>query len=96
MNFSKDERRMLIDLICDKQTRMIVKDHTKYKSKEYKELEKLKVRIKDMWGGVYMTVSIGALVVGGILIFIGGMGAGIVLISLCAANGRDRDEWRLD
>lgn len=48
MNFSKDERKMLIDLICDRQTHMIVKDHTKYKSKEYKELEKLKVRIKDM------------------------------------------------
>lgn len=39
-----------------------------------------------------MTVSVGALVVGGVLIFIGDMGAGIVLISLCAANGRDRDE----
>lgn len=48
MSLSKDERKMLIVLICDKQTNMIVKNHMKYESKEYKELERLKVKIKDM------------------------------------------------
>lgn len=40
----------------------------------------------------HMAVSLGTLVIGGILIFIGGACAGIALISLCAINGRDRDE----
>lgn len=41
MNFSKDERRMLIELISSEQIHMIIKDHTKYKSDKYKALEKL-------------------------------------------------------
>lgn len=36
---SKNERKLLIELICNEQTHMIVKDH---------ELEELKVKIKDM------------------------------------------------
>ena len=47
-SFSKDERKMLIELICNEQTHMIVKDHTKYESEKYKKLEELKVKIKDM------------------------------------------------
>lgn len=49
--FSDEERQTLIELICDKQTHMIVKDHTKYNSKKYKLLEHLKIKIKDMKGG---------------------------------------------
>lgn len=46
--FSKEERKILIKLICNEQTHMIVKDHTKYDSDKYKSLEALKVKIKDM------------------------------------------------
>lgn len=44
----KDDKRLLIELICSEQTRMIVKDHTKYESDRYKHMEELKVKIKDM------------------------------------------------
>ena len=37
-----------MQIICEKQTKMIAKDHTKYSSEKYKHLEKLKVLIKDM------------------------------------------------
>ena len=46
--FSKEEKKILIELICNEQTHMIVKDHTKYDSNKYKSLEVLKVKIKDM------------------------------------------------
>lgn len=45
---NKEDKKLLIELICDEQTRMIVKDHTKYESNRYKHLEELKVKIKDM------------------------------------------------
>ena len=45
---SKREKKMLIELICDEQTRMIVEDHTQYGSDRYKDLETLKIKIKDM------------------------------------------------
>lgn len=43
-----EEKRMLIELICNEQTHMISKYHRKYKSDKYNKLEKLKVKIKDM------------------------------------------------
>lgn len=46
-SLTKDEKKMIIELICNEQTHMIVKDHTKYDSDKYKKLEELKVRIKD-------------------------------------------------
>ena len=45
---TKHNRKLLIELICNEQTHMIVKDHTKYESDRYKELEALKIKIKDM------------------------------------------------
>ena len=45
---TKEEKEVLIELSCDKQNRMIIKDYRKYESKKYKNLEKLKVKIKDM------------------------------------------------
>lgn len=30
VRLTKEDKKMLIELICDEQTRMIVKDHTKY------------------------------------------------------------------
>ena len=44
----KDEKKILIELICNEQTRMIIKNNSKYESPRYKNLEKLKVKIKDM------------------------------------------------
>ena len=51
--FTKEERKLLIELICNEQTHMIIKDNTRYGSDKYKKLEELKVKIKDMWGGLY-------------------------------------------
>lgn len=45
---SKDDKKIMIELICNEQTHMIIKDHTKYESEKYKKLEELKVKIKDM------------------------------------------------
>ena len=48
--FTKEEKKILIELICNEQTHMIIKDHTKYESDKYKKLEELKIKVKDMWG----------------------------------------------
>ena len=48
IRLTKEDKKMLIELICDEQTRMIVKDHTKYHSKKYKNLEVLKIKIKEI------------------------------------------------
>jgi hypothetical protein len=45
--FTQEEKNKLIALICKEQSDIIVKDHTKYDSQEYIELEALKVKIKD-------------------------------------------------
>lgn len=45
---TKSEKKILIELICNEQTHMIIKDHTKYDSDKYKSLEELKIKIKDM------------------------------------------------
>ena len=47
MKINKEEKKLLIELICNEQTHMIVKDHTKYDSDKYKKLEELKVKVKD-------------------------------------------------
>lgn len=46
-SLTKEEKKMIIELICNEQTHMIVKDHTKYNSDKYKKLEELKVKVKD-------------------------------------------------
>lgn len=45
---TREEKKMLIELICNEQTHMIIKNHTRYESDKYKKLEELKVKIKDM------------------------------------------------
>lgn len=45
---NKEEKKMLLELICNEQVHMIIKNHNKYCSDKYKSLEKLKVKIKDM------------------------------------------------
>ena len=47
MNFNKEEKKLLLELICNEQIHMIIKDHTKYDSDKYKKLEELKVKVKD-------------------------------------------------
>ena len=48
MKITKEEKKLLIELICNEQTHMIVKDHTKYDSDKYRKLEELKVKIQDL------------------------------------------------
>lgn len=48
MKLSKEEKKLLLELICDEQVHMIIKDNTKYESEKYVKLEELKVKIKDM------------------------------------------------
>lgn len=48
MTFNKEEKRLLIELICDEQTNMIVEDNSLYGSNRYKLLEELKIKIKDL------------------------------------------------
>ena len=49
---TKEERKILIELICNEQTHMIIKHPDRYQSDLYKNLEKLKVKIKDMEGKI--------------------------------------------
>lgn len=44
----KDEKKAIIELICNEQTHMIMKDHTKFDSDKYRELEELKIKIKNL------------------------------------------------
>lgn len=39
---------LVVHLISNEQIHMIIKDHTRYDSDKYKELERLKVKIKDV------------------------------------------------
>lgn len=47
MSISKEDKKVLINLICKEQVEMIVKDSMLYESEYYNQLEKLKVDIKD-------------------------------------------------
>ena len=47
--FTKDQKKVAIDFICKKQTKMIIENKDNYDSDEYKELETIKVKIKNMW-----------------------------------------------
>lgn len=48
MKFNKEEKKLLIETICNEQTKMIIHDHNLYDSPKYIKLESLKVKIKDM------------------------------------------------
>ena len=43
--FTKEDRKMLLELICNEQVHMIIKDNSKYKSDKYKRLEELKIKV---------------------------------------------------
>ena len=48
MEFDKTEKKLLLELICNEQIHMIIKDHTKYDSDKYMMLEILKTKINEM------------------------------------------------
>lgn len=48
MKIDKEEKKLLLELICNEQIHMIIKDNTKYESEKYIKLEELKMKIKDM------------------------------------------------
>lgn len=48
MMFDKEEKKVLLELICNEQVHMIIKDHTRYESEKYVKLEELKIKIKDL------------------------------------------------
>lgn len=47
MRFNKEEKRILLELICDKQIKMIIKNPDSYELDKYKVLESLKLKIKE-------------------------------------------------
>lgn len=47
-SINKEEKKILLEIICNEQAHMIIKDNTKYESEKYKKLEELKVKIKDL------------------------------------------------
>lgn len=48
MIFSKEEKKVLLELIGNEQIHIIIKDSNKYSSEKYKKLEELKIKIKDL------------------------------------------------
>lgn len=48
MTLNKEEKKLLIEMICNEQTNMIVENSSQYESEKYKTLEELKVKIKDL------------------------------------------------
>lgn len=45
---TKEEKKLLLELIGNEQIHMILKNNEKYKSEKYRKLEELKMKIKDM------------------------------------------------
>ena len=45
---TKEEKKLLLELIGNEQIHMILKNNEKYKSEKYRKLEELKMRINDM------------------------------------------------
>lgn len=46
--FDEENRKLLLELICDEQIRMLVKNPDKYESKKYIQLEEIKAQINEM------------------------------------------------
>lgn len=42
------DRKLILELICERQINMTMQDKAKYDSDEYKYLEALKIKIKNM------------------------------------------------
>ena len=48
MSFTDKEKNLLLELISNEQIHMIIKDCKKYESDDYVDLEKLKIKVKNM------------------------------------------------
>ena len=46
--FCDADKKLMLDLICNEQVRMLIKNHNAYESEKYKRLERLKVLVKDL------------------------------------------------
>lgn len=46
--FTENEKHLLLELIGNEQIYMIKKDNTRHESDKYKDLEKLKIKIKEL------------------------------------------------
>ena len=44
MMFEKEKKKLLLEIICNEQVHMIIKDNTKYESEKYRKLDELKVK----------------------------------------------------
>ena len=47
-NMKKEDKNILIELICKEQTNMIVHNCTSHNSEKYKQLERIKIEIKEL------------------------------------------------
>lgn len=47
---TEEEKKLLVELICNEQSKMIIDDHTNYRFDKYKMLENLKIKIKKLGG----------------------------------------------
>lgn len=45
--FTTEDKKILLELICDKQIHMIIKDNTTYISDKYRKLEELKTKVNS-------------------------------------------------
>ena len=48
MVVNKEEKKLLIELICNEQIHMLINNHHQHASDKYKKLEELKIKIKDL------------------------------------------------
>ena len=48
MIVTSEEKKLLLELICNEQVHMLIKDNKKYESEKYVRLEELKIKIKDL------------------------------------------------
>lgn len=62
----------------DKTKEIFTKHERKYDSSKYKDLEIMKIKIKDMWGESMILTFLGGVFVGGII--------GIGLVAICTIS----------
>ena len=43
----EQDKRIMIELVCNEQTKMIMSDCTSYTSDKYRDLEKVKIKLKE-------------------------------------------------
>lgn len=46
--FGEEEKKMLLEFLCNEQISMIIKNNINYNSEKYIKLEELKIKIKDL------------------------------------------------